>query len=155
MMKKIDCWQDLEPFGIDPLTGEACGYAMRLLCDVTAAGRDLIQRLLGGNVEIRPGSNWNGGSANDPHVGSVLLPRGILPDLAAFALLSTTYGTAVVTMSDGSVREMDAERFERWQALDAERSDESRFPRMIDRVWRRPTERTAERNVHQMSGREV
>jgi hypothetical protein len=140
-------------YGIDALTGEACGYAMRLLCDVTEAGRDLIQRFLGGTVLILPASHWNPGIASDPHVGSILLPRGILPELAAFTLLSTTYGTAIVTFSDGCVASLDAERFERYQALDAERSDESTFPRMIDRVWRRPLEASPERNVHQMSGR--
>ena len=30
-MKTIDCWQDLVPFGIDPLTGEACALSWRIL----------------------------------------------------------------------------------------------------------------------------
>jgi hypothetical protein len=152
-MKKIDCWDDMRAHGVDALTGEACGYAMRLLCDVTEDGRDLIQRFLGGTVAIQPASNWNGGSANDPHVGSILLPRSILPELAAFTLLYTTSETAIVTFSDGRVASLDAERFQRYQELDAERDDDSKFPRMIDRVWRRPTETSSERNRHAMSGR--
>jgi hypothetical protein len=140
-------------YGIDALTGEACGYAMRLLCDLTESGRDLIQRFLGGTVLILPASHWNPGSPNDPHVGSVLLPRSILGDLAAFTLLYVTSQTAIVTFSDGRVASLDTEQFERYRELDADRSDESTFPRMIDRVWRRPTETIASRNVHQMSGR--
>ena len=34
-MKSINCWNDLEPFGLIVLTGEACGLSYRLLCDVT------------------------------------------------------------------------------------------------------------------------
>ena len=39
-MKSIRCWDDLSPFGIVPLTGEACGLSYRILCDVTAAGKE-------------------------------------------------------------------------------------------------------------------
>jgi hypothetical protein len=38
-------WEDLQKEGIELLTGEACGYMMRLLCDVNARGMELLCRL--------------------------------------------------------------------------------------------------------------
>ena len=35
-MKSIGCWNDLASYGIDALTGEACGLSYRILCDVIA-----------------------------------------------------------------------------------------------------------------------
>ena len=43
-MKTIHCWNDLSAYGIELLTGEACGLSYRLLCDVTAAGKKLIEK---------------------------------------------------------------------------------------------------------------
>jgi hypothetical protein len=45
-MKSIRCWDDLSRYGILPLTGEACGLSYRLLCDVTAAGKRIIEKAL-------------------------------------------------------------------------------------------------------------
>ena len=39
-MKSIRRWDDLCAHGIVPLTGEACGLSYRILCDVTARGKD-------------------------------------------------------------------------------------------------------------------
>ena len=85
-MKTIARWADLEPFGIDPLTGEACGLSYRILCDVTAKGRDVLQKCFGIR-ELPLPANWNGGSALDPHVGSILLAPEMLAAVAVFALL--------------------------------------------------------------------
>lgn len=159
-MRTINCWDDMEQFGIRLLTGEACGYAMRLLCDVTEDGKRLIQAFLGGNIEIKPGSNWNGGNVSDPHVGSILLPRGILMELGAFALLKT--GTEiVVTMGDDRVCEMDRERFDRYAKMDSDAfAAGSAFALgsgdkpWLKRVWRRSSDPgTGDRNTHAFSGR--
>ena len=58
-IKCISSWQDLEPYGIIPLTGEADSLSFRLLCDLTPIGESIVGRMLGGNVEFRQGSNWN------------------------------------------------------------------------------------------------
>lgn len=151
-MRRVNSWEDLSQFGIIPLTGEACGFCMRLLCDVTPAGVKTIERFLGGTVDVRKDSNWN---SRDGAVGSVMLPRSIFGDLAAFCLLTT--GTAgVVTMGDGTVRELDQEHYERYQKLDADRAavEGSAFPQMLKRTWRRSTDPgTGDRNTHAMSGR--
>ncbi len=159
-MRTINCWDDLRGFGIECLTGEACGLSMRLLCDVTAEGARLIERFFGDTITIKPGSNWNGGPASDPHVGSVMLPRAILGDLAAFILIATggrdEASMAVVTMGDGSVRELTGEYLKRYQKLDRDRSVDGStlFPAMIARVWRRSTDPgTGDRNEHAATGR--
>jgi len=85
-MKTIARWSDLESYGINPLTAEACSLAMRILCDLTAGGRAIVERCLG--AEIRS-NNWNSGSEDDPNVASVMLVPEMLQPLAVFALLES------------------------------------------------------------------
>lgn len=85
-MKTIARWSDLESYGINPLTAEACSLAMRILCDLTAGGQAIVERCLG--AEIRS-NNWNSGSKDDPNVASVMLVPEMLQPLAVFALLES------------------------------------------------------------------
>ena len=66
-MKTVSCWDEIRPCGIDALTGEACSLGYRLLCDLTARGRAIVERCLGVKIQSE---NWNGGSKDDPHVAS-------------------------------------------------------------------------------------
>lgn len=85
-MKTVACWDDLRPFGIEPLTGEACGLAWRILFDVTEKGRKVVGKCFG-VPNIALAEPWNRGSAGEPHVGSIMLTREALVPLAVFALL--------------------------------------------------------------------
>ena len=85
-MKTINCWDHLAPYGIVPLTGEACGLSYRILCDVTAAGKKILEKALG-VAELRLRENWNSGPDEDPHVGSIMLAPDLLPFIGVFALL--------------------------------------------------------------------
>ena len=85
-MKTIHCWDDLSRFGVVPLTGEACGLMYRILCDVTAKGKRLVEKAIG-VAEVRLHENWNRGTDTDPHVGSIMLAPELLPFLGVFALL--------------------------------------------------------------------
>ena len=146
MPRTVFSWDDLRQFGIDALTGEACGFGMRLLCDVTKQGKELLERFLGGTVQIKPDSNWNGGSKDDPHVGSVLLPRGIFTDLAAFCLLQTGQRTVYAT-KDGEAREA-------YDEISPEKRQEEQEIYRVQRVYRRSSAPgTGDRNEHAMSGR--
>lgn len=139
-MRTIDVihnWNDLEKFGVIMLTGESCGYAMRLLCDLTEKGKLLIEKFLGGTVSIKPDSNWNGGKKDDPHVGSVLLSRDVFSDLAAFALLQT-YPNAWVCKRDGGFYAGMGEVPRNYADL---------------RWYRRLNEVSTSRNTHAFSGR--
>lgn len=63
-MQRIDRMQELEPFGIAPLTGESDARMYRILCDVTARGKGVIERTMG--VEVKLSDNWNSGKLDDP-----------------------------------------------------------------------------------------
>jgi hypothetical protein len=85
-MKSIARWDHLSEYGIVFLTGESCGLGYRVLCDVTAKGKNVLEKCFGiPNLNLP--ASWNGGSAQDPHVGSILLAPDCLIPLAVFALL--------------------------------------------------------------------
>ncbi len=145
-MKSINCWNDLEPFGVIPLTGEACGLMYRILFDVTAKGRNIVAKCFGiPNVNLP--EPWNCGSSEDPHVGCIMLTREMLQPLAVFALLES--GCKEVYLVNDSVHgseETDApdliEDVKRWSKADHAR-----------RLAYGGT--AGDRNVHVMSGRVV
>ncbi len=88
-MKHISCLRDLEPHGIEILTGEACGLMMRVLCDVTKSGRSLFIEAYGLDPDTKLGDPWNSGSKENPHVGSIMLAPDDYKTLGVFALLRT------------------------------------------------------------------
>jgi hypothetical protein len=144
-MKSIRCWDDLSRFGIAPLTGEACGLMYRILCDVTAKGKRLVEKALG-VAEVRLHENWNHGTDSDPHVGSIMLGPELLPFLGVFALLED--GCPEVWMTKGNVvigiEPTDtAEQVEAFQRLHRDA--------LARRFAYRGT--AGDRNQHMMSGR--
>lgn len=80
----IRSWADLRQFGINALTGEACAYNLRLLCDVSEQGATHVAAFLGLPVGTKFNENWNTMVGDQPAIGSVMLPRSIMIDLAAF-----------------------------------------------------------------------
>jgi len=78
-------WHGMEQFGVKYLTGESCRYAMRALCDLNQAGRELMVDYfgLGAGPLARP---WNSSVNEQPSVASILLHRDSLPQIAQFAL---------------------------------------------------------------------
>jgi hypothetical protein len=86
-MQHVRNFQDLRRYGIDCLTGEACGLGYRLLCDVTAKGKAILEKVL--DCELTLAGNWNYGSDEDPHVGSIMLSYEMLNPIAAFAMLES------------------------------------------------------------------
>ena len=87
-MKRIDNIKDLEQFGLDPLTGESDAHIYRTLCDVTKRGKRIIEWTL--SVELVRSDNWNSGTTDDPHNGSLLLPLEFVPSIGVFCLLTDT-----------------------------------------------------------------
>jgi hypothetical protein len=114
-VKTISRWSDLTPFGIDALTGEACGLGYRLQCDLTEGGRKILEKCLGASALV-PHYPWNSGTKDDPHTGSIMLVPELLRAVAAFALLEsgckevyrTAEGTCVGIESTDSQDEKDA-----------------------------------------------
>lgn len=93
--------RDLVPLGINPLTGEACAYSQRVLCDVSEAGRELLQDFFGVQTfATHPNMNSLVGEA--PAIGSVMLARNLWRDLAAYYAFSSG-ALAYVTAPDGAM----------------------------------------------------
>jgi hypothetical protein len=139
-MKTISRWSDLEPFGFDPLTGEACALGYRILCDLTQKGKQIVERCL--SVEIRS-ENWNCGSKESPHVASVMLTEDMIVPLGVFALLEAGYPEVWVT--DHTVIGIEPDD----SSEDVERMRRVHQPARRF-VYRGPFQ---DRNQHQMSGR--
>ena len=60
-MKTITRWDHLSEFGIVPLTGESCGLGYRMLCDVTAKGKNSPGEVpRHSRLAVCP-TNWNTG----------------------------------------------------------------------------------------------
>jgi hypothetical protein len=144
-MKNVNCWSDLRPYGIDLLTGEACGLSYRLLCDVTDKGRGLLQKAMGlpGLVLAEP---WNVGNAQEPNVGSIMLPHCMLVPLGIFALLENDCREIWLCKNEFliGVEFSDSPATVRAMEDFAERD-------IVRRLAYRGT--AGDRNVHQMSGR--
>lgn len=100
-MKTLHSLADLSTFGVGILTGEACPFGLRLLCDLTEAGRDLVAAYLGSpELDCFP-ENWNTSVAGERAVSSVMLTRSALSDLCIFALFIK--GGATVVLERGGV----------------------------------------------------
>lgn len=143
-MKSITSWRELEPFGIDLLTGEACGLSYRYLCDVTAPGKVVIDKCLGCRVTLA--QSWNRGTVDQPHVGSIMLAPELLVPLSIFALLESGC-TEVYVIRDRGVIGIEP-------SDDAETAARTKL-HYGDRLGRRYGYfgTAGERNVHTMSGR--
>ena len=144
-MKSIGSWDDLSRYGIVPLTGEACGLMYRILCDVTARGKKTLEKALG-VADMGLAENWNRGSDTDPHIGSVMLAREVLPFIGIFALLEAGCREVWLTKAGGLIgidpsdSDEDVDRFKRFHADD-----------LVRRFAYAGT--AGDRNQHMMSGR--
>ena len=139
-MESVRNWSDLRRFGIDCLTGEACGVGMRLLCDVDHRGLRILHAFFGCKLELAPPANCSEGV-----MGSIMLPSGLLRELAAFCMLHE--GALHVYVVDGSINPCMTED-------EIALVDNCWSPEEIVRVYRRTGDaRQGMSNVHQMSGR--
>jgi len=122
-MKTINSWDDLSHYGIVPLTGEACGLMYRILFDVTARGKKVLEKAFDVS-ELRLRESWNRGTDDDPHVGSIMLAREVLPFVAIFALLEDGCPEVLLTKEGGLIgterrdSAEDVERFKQFHAAD-------------------------------------
>lgn len=85
-MQQIAGMKDLEPYGIDILTGEACGLYLRVLCDYDSRGQEILAERFG-VPDWKGGEPYNRGSKEWPHIGSVMLTNSDVAHLGVIALL--------------------------------------------------------------------
>ena len=74
-MEFYNCPNDLKSLGIRVLTSEACGLAMRVLCDLDEDGIELWEKFTRSKVVSEP---WNEGK------GSIMIPNSMFQDLWIF-----------------------------------------------------------------------
>jgi hypothetical protein len=85
-MKMITSWQDLEAFGIIPLTLESCTLNWRLLCDLDEQGARVVRKCFGFLPDSELGEASNCGPREAPHTASIMLTQEMLIPLVVFAL---------------------------------------------------------------------
>lgn len=96
-------YDQLKNYGINPLTGEACAFSMRILCDLSVKGEALLEDFYG----LRPApyqahfpKNMNSMVGNDEAVASCMITRGMFKDLYMFILFREGWEVIAETGSD-------------------------------------------------------
>ena len=87
-VKTVTCFNDLQPFGIEALTGEACALWYRILFDVTEKGAAVIRKTFG-IPKMTFAEAWNRGPKGNEHIGSIMLTQEALIPIAILALLES------------------------------------------------------------------
>lgn len=156
-MKTLRRWEDLKPYGIDMLTGEACAYGYRLLCDITEDGRKLFESVFGLQLTVKNSypDGWN-----DSNSRSVMLPLAMFEPLSVFALFTVDNCPKVYIGYNGEVYGVEQtdtpdelEQFVRWnQGTFCEECQRYGKGGGINLQYSNPG---YTRNRHQMSGRTV
>jgi hypothetical protein len=149
-------------FGFEHLTGESCAYSMRILYDLSERGKKHIENFLGGTVEVKKGTNWNGHmiderdypesreSKVEPTIASVLLPcsNEFKFSLLLFCALQEGYYTLcfpkdkmlIISRDEAQIKETK-EYYDEHQIVFGECE------------LKEPSSKN--RNVHQMTGRTI
>ena len=155
MAVHIHTWNDLQRYGINSLTGEACSYSQRLLCDLNEKGVDLVREYFGLMIVLNPQAqfarNWNTQVNGAPAIASIMLPRSLFGDLAKFILFHVEKCDMACWRRDNGWNGYMMDE------LPPEMTDERMRTLFPDGVYRNPmsvAERGAgSRNRHQFTGR--
>lgn len=140
----------LMDYGINLLTGEACSYSLRILCDLSEEGKQVITQWLGLKEDAFL-ENWNSYVGEKPAVASIMIPRGCFQDLYYWILVHVCGFEVVIESQDGSVTGMNMDHpyyktyMDNMETMRSVYNRVARFPRNENSV--------AGRNVHQFTGR--
>lgn len=149
-MQAFETLRDLEPYGIIPLTGEACGLSYRYLCDLTEKGKKIVEKTLSVSCTSQ---NWNHGSDSDPHVASIMLPHELTIPLAVFATLENGF-TEVDIFQDINRRDYRIViAYDNEKEMNAYREDARTWLHLEKLRTLRYQGTAGDRNIHEMSGR--
>lgn len=139
--------RELEAFGIKILTGEACPFGQRLLCDMTEQGRRIFLDMLG--LDATMSRAWNFG---DGWEFSAMIPRSLLEfDLPLWCLISKGYDEFIVS-DDGVCAREASDNDEEWKEYYEHLIHFNRHPQ---KVYPTGGPRRGTRMVHAMSDRAV
>ena len=98
-------YSNLPELGINPRTGEACAFSMRILCDLNEDGCNLVREFLGLPYDARFAARMNSHVNGSPSIASFMLPRSMFAELYKFALFMegwawiVEYGDAWIGMT--------------------------------------------------------
>jgi hypothetical protein len=135
-------WNELRHYGINPLTGEACPFGLRVLTDLTERGRRIVLDMLG--AECTLARNWNSGSEF-----SMMIPRSLFQDLYVWCLISE--GIDEIIISDvGVCGRTASDTDEEWSEFYEHLTHFEEHPR---RIWPTGGPRRGTRMIHAMSDR--
>jgi hypothetical protein len=123
---------------------------MRILCDVNAAGRILLMDFFG-LPDLLLAANWNSRVDGSPAIGSIMLPRGIWPELTRFAMFKQGALAVVETGGEELTSVFDQEILDRYVDLNERGIVEHR----IYRNYKSGGPSVGSRNIHAFSGRTV
>lgn len=148
MKYKCLSYENLPEYGIQILTGEACAFGQRLLCDLNEDGITLVADFLGLNpdpLSFRP--RMNSQVNGKPSLASMMLTRGTIQDILKFILCLEGWEIIVQFRGDWIGRtEETHERAKRFDSPDA----------IVFRNWKSPGQPSiGSRNVHAMTGRHL
>lgn len=147
--QQITSWDELKAAaGIAALTGEACAYSQRLLCDVNADGLALLEDFFGApGLTLAP--PWNSSVNDKPSVGSIMLARALLVPLAEFLLASQ--GALALLFAHGKLVGgiFDTELLASYAQSGSETFDLRRLHRP------NPASSVGSRNIHQATSRTI
>ena len=148
---QINGWYDLRAFGINMLTGEADRLNLRLLCDLTEQGAELLIDYFGLPSDVTLAEPANSAFEGEKTVGSIMVARGSLHQIATFAAFRAN-ALAIVEMPGSFTIIFDAERLAQYEGL-AERDRSVSILRNYGRNANAPHFGT--RNIHAMTGRAI
>lgn len=123
-MKTICCLNDLREFGIEPLTGEADSLGFRVLCDLTTRGAKIVSETFGLTGKSAFPENWNCGSKDVPHIGSVMLAHDAYTSIGVIALVDAGCHTIIATENSRLIGLENEEKYTHAEGDWSERGDD-------------------------------
>lgn len=85
-MKTFSVNEALREFGVNVLTGEACAYSLRQLCDLNQNGVNLITEYLGMRADTVFNANWNSTVNGEPAIASIMLDHSFFDPFIIFCM---------------------------------------------------------------------
>lgn len=140
----------MQKYGVNPLTGEACAYGLRILCDLSQEGKELVTNWLGLREDgFLP--NWNTYVGDKPSVASIMLTRSALHELCHWIIVHVEKLPVVVEGKDGTVMGLEEDNPYYLQYLETPDVWEGIWQKVF--VYAKNGNSVDGRNTHQMSGR--
>lgn len=152
-MHKTFSYRNLSELGINPLTGEACAFAQRILCDLNEQGVDLLSEYWGVKRKAF-NENYNSKVEGMDAIASCMIDRRAFFQIITFAARRQGYPYIILDHINEQVTVTDEDgMLESFELLNSLRDVKEQFH--IIRNVRSGVPSVGSRNVHQMSGRVV